>query len=104
LARCGRPARPRAPEPACLPFAACLCAGQKADRSEFPEVSRALEKVALEKGLQVGLRLSWAGALGLAGALALSWRLVAAGGGWWRLGAACMVHLVGLALPAVQIR
>lgn len=30
-----------------------LFPGLKADRAQFPEVSRALEKVALEKGLQL---------------------------------------------------
>jgi dynein heavy chain len=30
-----------------------LCAGLKADRAQFPDVSRALEKVATDRGLQL---------------------------------------------------
>jgi len=31
----------------------CPLSGLKADRAQFPDVSRALEKVALERGLQL---------------------------------------------------
>ena len=35
------------------PFPACNGVGLKADRASFPDISKALEKVALEKGYQL---------------------------------------------------